>query len=269
MATPGTRLRRVRRDATVFHNSLEYWDTMHRHTVKDPLYAAWADTAKALANAHRVELLDLLAQSERTVESLARETGLAVNNTSSHLAVLKTARLVESRKAAQFVFYRLADDAVVTLLRSVQAVARLRLYEVEHLARTHFDARDPLEPIDAAELRRRLKAGEVTVIDVRPALEYEAGHIAGALSLPLEALDERLRELPSDRPIVAYCRGPYCMYAVEAVERLRKRGFDARRLADGLPDWRLAGHPVLAGPAATPAYPRPRTPRAGSRRRAS
>ena len=238
----------------------------HR-TVKDRLYAAWADTAKALASPKRIEMLDLLAQSERTVEALARETGLAVNNTSSHLRVLKAARLVETRKAAQFVFYRLADDAVVALLRDVQALARRRLHEVDHLARTYLDGRDPLEPVDAAELRRRLKSGEVTVIDVRPALEYEAGHIAGAWSVPLETLDARAGELPTDRPVVAYCRGPYCVYAVEAVERLRRGGMDARRLADGLPDWRLAGHPVATGPEVKQAPPR--RPAASSRRRAA
>jgi rhodanese-related sulfurtransferase len=235
----------------------------HR-AVKDRLYAAWADTAKAIASPKRVELLDLLAQSERTVEALARETGLTINNTSSHLGVLKAARLVETRKEAQFVFYRLADDAVVALLRDVQAVARRRLHEVDHLARTYLDGRDPLEPVDAAELRRRLRAGEVTVIDVRPALEYEAAHIPGALSVPLETLDARAGELPTDRPVVAYCRGPYCVYAVEAVERLRARGLDARRLADGLPDWRLAGHPVAAGPETLST--RPSTP---TRRRTS
>ena len=242
---------------------------MNHRAVKDRLFAAWADTAKALASPKRVEILDLLAQSERTVDALARETGLTINNTSSHLGVLRTARLVETRKAAQFVFYRLADDAVVALLRAVQALARRRLHEVDHLARTYLDGRDTLEAIDAAELRRRLKSGEVTVIDVRPALEYEAGHIAGALSVPLETLDDRLSALPTNRPIVAYCRGPYCLYAVEAVERLRKRGFNARRLVDGLPDWRLAGHPVLVGPEVAPVYARPRRPRAPSRRRAS
>jgi rhodanese-related sulfurtransferase len=244
---------------------------MDHRVVKDRLYAAWAETAKALASPKRVELLDLLAQGERTVEALARETGLTINNTSSHLGVLKGARLVETRKEAQFVFYRLAGDDVVALLRDVQAVARRRLYEVDYLARTYLDGRDPLEPVDAAELRRRLRAGEVTVIDVRPALEYEAGHIPGALSVPLEALDERLGELPTDRPVVAYCRGPYCVYAVEAVERLRQHGYEARRLADGLPDWRLAGHPVAAGPEAP--QPRqagpPRRPPTPSRRRAS
>lgn len=243
---------------------------MNSRLLKDRLYTAWADTAKALASPKRVELLDLLAQGERPVEALARETGLTINNTSSHLTVLKTARLVETRKEAQFVFYRLADDGVVALLRHVQAVARRRLHEVDHLARTYLDDRDPMEPVDAAELRRRLKAGEVTVIDVRPDLEYEAGHIPGALSVPLEALDVRAAEFPAGRPVVAYCRGPYCIYAVEAVERLRARGVDARRLVDGMPDWRLAGHPVATGsegepPARPPA--RRNASRAASRRR--
>jgi rhodanese-related sulfurtransferase len=242
---------------------------MEHRIVKDRLYAAWADTAKALASPKRVELLDLLAQSERTVEALALETGLTVNNTSSHLSVLKAARLVETRKAAQFVFYRLADDAVVAMLRSVQALARRRLHEVDHLARTYLDGRDPLEPVDAAELRRRLRSGEVTVIDVRPALEYEAAHIAGALSMPLDTIDARADDLPTDRPVVAYCRGPYCVYAVEAVERLRARGLDARRLIDGLPDWRLAGHPVAAGPEGARPGPRRRASTSSRRRAAS
>lgn len=244
---------------------------MDHRAVKDRLYAAWADTGKALASPKRVELLDLLAQGERTVEALARETGLTVNNTSSHLTVLKRARLVETRKDAQFVFYRLADVAVVALLRDLQALARRRLYEVDHLARTHFDARDELEPVDAKELRRRISAGEVTVIDVRPALEYEAGHIAGALSVPLEALDARLKELPRKRPIVAYCRGPYCVYALEAVERLRQRGYNARRFVDGLPAWRLEGHPTAVGPERPPvrASTTSRRSRTTARRRAS
>jgi rhodanese-related sulfurtransferase/DNA-binding transcriptional ArsR family regulator len=223
---------------------------MDHRTVKDRLYDIWAETAKALASPRRFELLDLLAQGERTVEALARETGLTVNNASAHLGVLKAARLVETRKEAQFVFHRLADDAhtaVVALLRDVQAVARRRVHEVEHLARTYLEGRDPEEAMDADELRHRLETGEVMVIDVRPEVEYRAGHITGALSVPLERLDERMWELPTDRPVVAYCRGPYCVYAVEAVERLRRRGFDARRFADGLPDWRLAGYPVAAG----------------------
>jgi rhodanese-related sulfurtransferase len=218
----------------------------HR-AVKDRLYAAWAETAKALSSPKRVELLDLLAQGERTVEALARETGLTINNTSSHLTVLKAARLVETRKEAQFVFHRLADDAVVALLRAVQGVARRRLHEVDHLARTFLDGRDPEQPMDAAELRHRLRTGDVTLIDVRPPTEYLASHIAGALCVPLERLEERMREFPRDRTVVAYCRGPYCAFAVEAVERLRRHGFDARRYTDGVADWRLAGHPVAAG----------------------
>lgn len=241
---------------------------MDHRTVKDRLYAAWADTAKALASPKRVELLDLLAQGERTVEALAREAGLTVNNTSSHLTVLKGARLVETRKEAQFVFYRVADDAVIALLQHLQALTRRRLHEVDYLVRTYFEERDALEPVDRAELRRRLKSGEVTVIDVRPAVEYNAGHIAGALSVPLEKLHARMGDLPKDHPVVAYCRGPYCVMAVEAVERLRKRGYDARRFADGLPDWRLAGHPVAKGPEAVTAVP-PRRPRTPSHRRAS
>ena len=240
---------------------------MDHRAVKDRLYAAWADTAKALASPRRVELLDLLAQGERTVEALARETALTINNTSSHLSVLKAARLVETRKEAQFVYYRLADDGVLTLLRDVQTVARRRLHEVDHLARTYLEGRDSLEPVDAAELRRRLKSGAVTVIDVRPALEYEAGHIAGALSVPIGTLDARVDELPKDRPVVAYCRGPYCVMAVEAVERLRKRGYDARRFADGLPEWRLAGLPVTKGPEERSAVTRSRESTAARRSR--
>jgi DNA-binding transcriptional ArsR family regulator len=241
---------------------------MNHRQLKDKLYAAWADTAKALASPRRVELLDLLAQAERTVEALAREAGMAINNTSSHLGVLRAAGLVETRKEAQFVFYRLADDSVAALLREVQALARRRRHEVDHLARTFIDGGDPVEPVDADELRRRLRAGEVTLIDVRPALEFEAGHIAGAISMPLATLDGRLSELRTDRPVVAYCRGPYCVMAVQAVERLRRRGFDARRCTAGVSDWRAAGYPVAVGHAARRGEP-VRRPRSSSRRRAS
>lgn len=220
---------------------------MDHRAVKDRLYNAWAETAKALASPKRVELLDLLAQGERTVEALAREAGLTINNTSSHLGILKATRLVETRKDAQFVFYRVADESVVALLHNVQAVARQRLHEVEHLAQSYLDGRDPLEPVGADELLRRLNAREVTLIDVRPALEYDAGHIDGAQSVPLKQLDAWLADVPKDRPVVAYCRGPYCVYAIEAVERLREFGYDARRFADGVPEWRQAGFPVAVG----------------------
>ncbi|MHB0948046.1 MAG: ArsR/SmtB family transcription factor [Gemmatimonadaceae bacterium] len=221
---------------------------MDSRAVRDRLHAAWADTARALASPRRIEILDLLAQAERSVEVLAREMGLTVNNTSSHLAVLKAARLVETRREAQFVFYRVADDSVVGLLRQLQAVTRQRLHEVDHLARTFFESGDAVEAIDARELRRRLRAGEVTLIDVRPPLEYEAGHIAGAMSIPLDTLDTRVRDLPANRPVVAYCRGPYCVMALEAVERLRRRGVEARRFPQGVPDWRRSGLPVATGP---------------------
>jgi rhodanese-related sulfurtransferase len=216
-------------------------------TVKDRLYTAWADIAKALGSARRVELLDVLAQGERTVEALAKETGLTVNNTSSHLKVLKTVRLVETRREAQFVFYRLADDTVLHVMREIQALTRRRLHEVDQLARAHIDDRDSLEPVSAAELRRRLKAGDVTVIDVRPDVEFGAGHIAGAISIPLGGLERRLARVPRGRPVIAYCRGPYCVLAVEAVARLRKRGYQARRLAGGFPDWKVEGLPIQIG----------------------
>jgi rhodanese-related sulfurtransferase len=216
-------------------------------TTKDRLYDAWAAIAKALASPRRLELLDIVAQGERTVEALAREAGLTLNNTSAHLKVLRAARLVESRKTAQFVFYRLADDAVIPVLRGVQMLARRRLHEVDALARAYVDARDSLEPIDMAELRRRLRSGDVTLIDVRPEAEYEAGHIVGAKSVPLKELERRLSAIPKRRPVVAYCRGPYCVLSAGAVEKLRRRGYRAVRLADGLPDWKAAGLPVAVG----------------------
>ena len=216
-------------------------------STKDRLYDAWADIARALASPKRIELLDVLAQGERTVDALARETGLTVNNTSSHLAVLKGARLVETRKEAQFVFHRLADDGIIPLLRSIQALARRRQLEVDQLARAYVDDRDALEPIGATELRRRLKAGDVCVIDVRPAGEFAAAHIAGAISVPLTELERRLARIPKRRLVVAYCRGPYGVLSVQAVEKLRKRGYRAVRLNEGLPDWKAARLPVLTG----------------------
>jgi len=214
---------------------------------KDELYAAWAEIGKVLASPRRIELLDLLAQGERTVEQLARETGLTVNNTSSHLNVLKDARLAGTRREAQFIFHHLADDGVVPLLRAVQTIARRRLPDVDRLARTHLDERDEVEPIGAAELQRRLRKGDVLVIDVRPALEYDAGHIEGARSVPVDELRAHLARLPKDREIVAYCRGPYCVFAVEAVQYLRGKGYAARRLDVGLPDWRASGRAIARG----------------------
>ena len=214
---------------------------------RDLLFATWAEIAKGLSSPKRIELLDVLAQGERSVEVLAELTQLSVTNASAHLLALKRARLVDTRKQAQFVFYRLADDGVVRVLREIQALARRRVREVAHVMQAYVEAGDDLEPIEAPELRRRLKLGEVTLIDVRPDAEYRSGHIAGALSVPLETLQRRLRAIPKRQPVVAYCRGPYCVLAVEAVARLRRRGYTVRRFADGFPGWKADGLPVRTG----------------------
>ena len=214
---------------------------------RDLLYVTWAEIAKGLSSPKRIELLDVLAQGERSVEVLADATRLSVTNASAHLLALKRAHLVDSRKQAQFVFYRVADDGVVRVLREIQGLAERRVRDVALAVRSYVESSDPLEPIDAAELRRRLRAGDITLIDVRPDAEYRAGHIAGALSVPLQALQRRLRTLPKARPVVAYCRGPYCVLAVEAVARLRKHGYAAHRFVDGFPGWKADGHPVRIG----------------------
>lgn len=214
---------------------------------RDLLYVTWAEIAKGLSSPKRIELLDVLAQGERSVEVLADATRLSVTNASAHLLALKRAHLVDSRKQAQFVFYRVADDGVVRVLREIQGLAERRVRDVALAVRSYVESSDTLEPIDAAELRRRLRAGDITLIDVRPDAEYRAGHIAGALSVPLQALQRRLRTLPKARPVVAYCRGPYCVLAVEAVARLRKHGYAAHRFVDGFPGWKADGHPVRIG----------------------
>jgi rhodanese-related sulfurtransferase len=220
---------------------------VEQRQVKNRLFSLWAEVGKALSSPKRLELLDLIAQGERTVEALANESGLTINNTSSHLSVLKAARLIQRRKEAQFVYHRLAGPEVVVLLRSVQAVSRTGFHEVEHLAQIYLEGRDALEPLTTSQLRARLRKGEVTLIDVRPELEYRAGHIEGAISVPLEKLKARSSEFPRSRPVIAYCRGPYCVFAVDAVEQLRKRGFKSFRLAVGYPDWAAAGLPVDLG----------------------
>lgn len=212
--------------------------------LKDPLYEQFGRIGRALASPGRLELLDLLAQGEKTVEQLAQEAALGLKNASAHLRVLREARLVETRKAAPRVYYRLASDEVLRLVRQIQEVARAQLADVERVARQFLDDRDELEPIGLDDLRRRLADADVTLLDVRPAEEYRAGHIPGALSAPVSDLERRLSEIAREREVVAYCRGPYCVYAFEAVELLRAAGFRARRLAVGLPDWRLAGQPV-------------------------
>jgi rhodanese-related sulfurtransferase len=212
---------------------------------KDHLYAEFAVIAGALANPHRLELLDLLAQGERSVDDLAREAGLSVTNASAHLQVLRRARLVEADKRGLYVIYRLADEQVFTLWRTLRDCGSAHLAEVQRLVTTYFTERDTLEAIDKQELLRRLHEESVVVLDVRPELEYRQGHIPTALSMPLTALEQRLHELPRDREVVAYCRGPYCVFADQAVQLLRRHGFQVRRLTEGFPEWRAAGYPSM------------------------
>lgn len=220
---------------------------MSHRDFKDPLYAQFARIGHAASAPKRLELLDLLAQGEKTVEMLAEQSGTPVKNTSAHLRVLRQARLVETRRDGSYVHYRLADDDVLRFLRTLQALGRSRLAEAEQVAALYIDHRDELEPVDLAELRRLSRDGAVTIVDVRPREEYEAGHIPGALSMPVAELRRRLGELPKRREVVAYCRGPYCVYSTDAIELLRKRGYRARRAVAGLPDWRAAGWPVARG----------------------
>lgn len=211
---------------------------------KDLIYDQFARIGKALASPARLELLDLLSQGEKSVEQLAAQARLGMKNTSAHLRTLREARLVEVRKEPPYAFYRIADEGVLRLVRDLQALAQQRLAEVERITRLYFETPSQMEGIDGTELLRRLEAGEVTVLDVRPPEEYRAGHLPGALSMPVEELERRLEEIPRDRPVIAYCRGPFCVLAAEAVETLRRRGFAAARMESGVPEWRLAGHPV-------------------------
>lgn len=220
---------------------------MNGREAKDRLYEQFARVAKALASPKRIELLDVLAQGERTVEVLADATGLGVTNTSAHLQVLRRAGLVETRKEATKVHYRLASDEVAAFVGGLRDLARSRLADVNQIVADYFVARDALEPVSRAELVERTGRGDVVILDVRPHAEFLAGHIPGALSVPLDQLDDALARLPRRAQVVAYCRGPYCVLAPQAVERLRAKGFKARRLADGMPEWRLAGLPVAAG----------------------
>jgi rhodanese-related sulfurtransferase/DNA-binding transcriptional ArsR family regulator len=224
--------------------------TAAHRVFKNRLYAQYARIGKALGNAHRLELLELLAQGPRTVESLAAESGLSVANASQHLRALHAAGLVETTRHGVFIEYRLADDRVFELSRAIRTTAERRLSDLERLVRVEFARRvDGLQPVSMEELLARAKRDDVIVLDTRPAQEYAAGHIAGALSIPVDELHRRLRRLRRDREYVAYCRGPYCVYADHAVELLRKSGRHARRLAEGFPEWRAAGLPVETGAA--------------------
>lgn len=219
----------------------------HHRRFKDALYPEFARLGHAVSTPKRIELLDLLAQTERTVADLATQTATPVKNTSAHLRVLRAAGLVDTRKDGPHVFYRLVDDAVRDFLRQLQHLAHVRFAEIDRVTRLYIDGRDELEPVSSRELDRRMREGNLTVIDVRPREEFEAGHIPGAVSVPLEQLRRRRAALPKSREVVAYCRGRYCVYAVEAVTLLRKRGYRARRLSDGLPGWRGEGRKVVNG----------------------
>ena len=217
---------------------------------KDQLFEQFARIGGALANGHRIELLDVLAQAERSVEELATETALTVANASQHLQVLRRAGLVETRRDGTRVCYRLAGPEVFALWQALRATGEARLAEIDRVVSTYLSDRAGMEEVGPEELRRRLQAGEVTLIDVRPLVESRSGRIAGALPIPIDQLPDRLNELPRGKPVVAYCRGPYCVYADEAVQLLKARGFEAARLTSGYPDWSAAGLPTENGHAA-------------------
>jgi ArsR family transcriptional regulator len=211
------------------------------------LFAQFATVAKSLGHPHRLELLEQLAQGERTVEILADRTGLSIANTSQHLQQMRRAGLVTNRRDGKFVFYQLADDSVLSLLAALRTIAERNLAEVERIVRSYFEDRDSLEAVSRDELLSRSRTGTVTILDVRPEDEFALGHLPGAVNIPLRALERRLSELDPSKEIVAYCRGPYCVLSYEAVAALRKLGFAARRLEDGLPEWRAAGLTVVTG----------------------
>ena len=211
---------------------------------KQAVYDQLARIGKALSTPARLEILELLAQAERSVDGLARLSGLTVANTSQHLQLLRQVGLVTSRREGQFIFYRLAGDEVVTLIGSLGRVGETYIAEVGKLIQNFFTAQDEIEAVPAKELLKQARKGLVTVIDLRPVEEYAAGHVPGAINIPLPELQKRLRDLPKGKEIVAYCRGPYCLMSFTAVKMLRGRGHKARRLEAGLPEWRNAGLPV-------------------------
>jgi rhodanese-related sulfurtransferase len=218
--------------------------TSEKRVFKNQLYEQFARLGKALASPHRLELLDVLAQCERTVEALAQETGMSVANASQHLQVLRAAHLVEVRREGVSMYYRLADESVFKMWQAVRTVGEAQLAEIDRVVQTFLQDRTRLQPMGAHELLRHLSDDQIVLLDVRPAEEYEASHLPQARSIPVTELEARLAELPADREIVAYCRGPYCVFADEAVALLRARGYSARRLEQGVPEWRALGLPV-------------------------
>ena len=227
---------------------MKYMGKQNRSTrFKGAIYEQFARIGKAISNPGRLELLDLLCQGPRTVEALAKEANLGIANTSQQLKVLRTARLIEAEKSGLYVTYRLADEQVCQFLRTLRLLAETRLTEVREIAREFLAGREGLEPVSREGLLSKVREGAVTMLDVRPVEEYRAAHIPGALSVPLKELERRLLDLPRDREVVAYCRGPYCVLAVEAVEMLRAHGFEAFRLEQSVQDWQAEGFPVAVG----------------------
>jgi rhodanese-related sulfurtransferase/DNA-binding transcriptional ArsR family regulator len=220
---------------------------MSTRNPKLALFAQFAAVAKSLAHAHRLELLEQLAQGERSVEVLADRTRLSIANASQHLQHMRRAGLVANRREGKFVYYRLVDDSILDLMAALRRIAERNIAEVERVIRSYFHNRDSLEPISRAELLQRSRTGEVTILDVRPEDEFALGHLPGAVNMRLRELEKRLAEFDPAQEIVAYCRGPYCVLSYEAVAVLRARGFKARRLEDGLPEWRAAGLRVVTG----------------------
>jgi rhodanese-related sulfurtransferase/DNA-binding transcriptional ArsR family regulator len=221
-------------------------DAAHRE-FKDRLFEQFARIGKALASPKRLEILDLLVQGERTVEEIARETAMPVANASQHLQTLKGSRIVESRREGLYAYYRLAAEKVFRAWRAVRDLGEARLAEVDQVVQTYLNDRDVLEAVDAVGLMERLAEGSVVVLDMRPKEEYRAGHVRGALSVPVDSLEAALQVLPKDKEIIAYCRGPYCVFSDEAVRVLRAQGYRASRLTEGFPEWRAAGYPVESG----------------------
>jgi rhodanese-related sulfurtransferase/DNA-binding MarR family transcriptional regulator len=222
-------------------------NTQEKRAFKNQLYEQFARIGKALSSAHRLELLEVLAQGEHSVEELAKETGMSVANASQHLQVLRAAQLADVRREGVYIYYRLADERVFTLWQTMRQVGEARIAQIDRIVDTYLHERNQLQPIGAAELLQRLVDGNVVLLDVRPVEEYAAGHLPEALSIPVADLEARLPELPQDKEIVAYCRGPYCVFADEAVALLRTNGYSAHRLEQGLPDWQALGLPVESG----------------------
>lgn len=214
---------------------------MHTREMKDGVFEQFARIGKALSSPKRIELLELLCQGPRTVESLADQAAISIANASQHLQILRRARLVDAQKQGLHVEYRLADEQVLKFLDATRHLAESRLAEIGEIMKAFLKERDSLERVAGKELLQRVREGGVTVLDVRPAEEYRAGHIPGARSVPLGELTKRLSELPKNRDIVAYCRGPQCVMAIEAVQLLRSKGFRAHRMEEGVIDWRVRG----------------------------